>query len=306
MLYVPLLARIQSQAAITSLVRAVPVSSITSSETIFAFGAAPVTPEAEPAAIPATKVPCPRPSPGEFGVMLARLTCAATRAPPSKSERLASMPESMTAMVGACGAGFDDEPHRYAFPEAYGQSWVVDSVPLSFTVESGVIVSPGFLASEASLPAVMSTATAPADCRRRRMSAPRPLTLSAAPEVPAVLWMMTWSFWSGFFAPFSSRPGLTYVPSPLPPPLSAPADNGTTSVRAARAANAKRRPSRPPDPQRAFLRDSPRDPLPHRALERTPRFQPVDSRIVSVFLPPRSRAGRSCRKSPNAASAVGT
>src|SRR5690349_24159628 len=78
-----------------------------------------------------------------------------------------------------------------------------------------------------------------------------------------------------------------YVPLPLPSPLpslplSAPAESGTTSVSATRAAIAKRRPSRPPDPQRAFLRDSPRDPLPQRALERTPRFQPVDSRIVCV------------------------
>src|SRR5512133_301137 len=72
-----------------------------------------------------------------------------------------------------------------------------------------------------------------------------------------------------------------YVPFPFPwpPPLSAPADSGTTSVRAASADIAKRRPPRPPDPQRAFLRDSPREPLPQSAFERVPRRQPVEFRI---------------------------
>src|SRR6266576_2225087 len=100
MLYVPLFARIQSQ------------SSITSSETIFALGAPPAAPTADPAAIPATNVPCPRPSPGEFGVVLARFTWAATRLPQSKSARFASIPESTTAIVGACGAELLLEPQR--------------------------------------------------------------------------------------------------------------------------------------------------------------------------------------------------
>ena len=77
------------------------------------------------------------------------------------------------------------EPHSQAFPDEYGHIWVDDGVALSCTGESGVIVSPDCLASEASLPAVMSTATAPADWRVRLMSAPRPLTLSAAPDAPS-------------------------------------------------------------------------------------------------------------------------
>src|SRR5512133_3238097 len=97
-----------------------------------------------------------------------------------------------------------------------------------------------------------------------------------------------------------------YVPFPFPwlPPLSAPADNGTTSVRAASADSAKRRPPRPPDPQSAFLRDSPREPLPHRAFARTPRFQSVRSRIVgrapsSALCAGRSSAGEACCLRPN-------
>ena len=64
-------------------------------------------------------------------------------------------------------------------------------MPLRCTVASGVIVKPDRLASEASFPAVMSTATAPAELSRRLRFAPSPLTLSAAAEVPSVLWMMT-------------------------------------------------------------------------------------------------------------------
>src|SRR5438045_1105350 len=60
MLYLSLLARIHLHAAITSLVEATPLSSITSIDTSFAFGAAPAYPVAPPAAIPATKVPWPR------------------------------------------------------------------------------------------------------------------------------------------------------------------------------------------------------------------------------------------------------
>ena len=102
MLYLALLARIHWQPAITSLVRATPSSAMTSTFTRFACGVAPVYPGAPPAAIPATKVPWPRPSPGEsFGSVLS-LTFASTRLP--KSARF-SIPESTTAIVGAPGPG---------------------------------------------------------------------------------------------------------------------------------------------------------------------------------------------------------
>ena len=57
MLYWALWSRIHWQAAMMSLVRPMPLSSMTSSETIFAVGAAPATPVAAPAAMPATNVP---------------------------------------------------------------------------------------------------------------------------------------------------------------------------------------------------------------------------------------------------------
>src|SRR4029450_7720343 len=123
--------------------------------------------------------------------MLLRFTWAATRLPPSKSARFASMPESTTAIVGAWGAGFRELPHSYAAPEEYGQSSPELSEPESFTGESGVTIRPDFFASDASLPAVMSTAIAFADPSFLRRFAPSPLTLSSAPDVPSALWMMT-------------------------------------------------------------------------------------------------------------------
>ena len=99
MLYVFLFRRIQSHAAMTSATVAVPSSFITSSETSFALGATPAIPSAAPAAIPATNVPCPNPSPGESAPELAKFACAITR--PPKSARFASIPESTIAIVGA-------------------------------------------------------------------------------------------------------------------------------------------------------------------------------------------------------------
>src|SRR5207249_842705 len=53
--------------------------------------------------MPATKVPCPRPSPGELPGSVVRLTFAAMR--PANSGRVASIPESTTAIVAAGDAG---------------------------------------------------------------------------------------------------------------------------------------------------------------------------------------------------------
>ena len=103
MLYCRLFRRIHWAAAITSLVRAMPWSSITSSETIPAVGAAPACSAALPAARPATKVPWPRPSPREFPGREVMFTCARTR--PAKSPLPASIPESTNAIEGAPVAG---------------------------------------------------------------------------------------------------------------------------------------------------------------------------------------------------------
>src|SRR5581483_5710005 len=99
-----------------------PASSSTSTETRRAAGAAPAYPGAAPAATPATQVPWPSPSPGEFGAAVAKEVLATTR--PARSGRVASMPESTTAIVGIVEeAGRSREDHSCAFPEAEGHSW---------------------------------------------------------------------------------------------------------------------------------------------------------------------------------------
>ena len=64
-------------------------------------------------------------------------------------------------------------------------------VPVSWTDESGVMVRPGCFASTASLPAVMSMATAPIRSKCLRTPAPSPVILLLASLAPAELWTMT-------------------------------------------------------------------------------------------------------------------
>ena len=97
MLYSSLCARIQSQAAMTSLTRPLPLSSRTSSETMFARGSAPVYDEPPFAAMLATSVPWPRPSPVEFVPAETKFTWVRSLEP--NSLRLWT-PESTTAIVG--------------------------------------------------------------------------------------------------------------------------------------------------------------------------------------------------------------
>ena|SRR5436305_8806397 len=97
------------------------------------------------------------------------------------------MPESTTAIVGACGAGADAVPHIFATPDSYGHIWFDElTVPLSFTGASAVIVSPGFFASAFRRAAGMSTATAPIKLRRR-CNWPTLAALTAASSTPPVL-----------------------------------------------------------------------------------------------------------------------
>src|SRR5712692_2933675 len=125
MSYFDVLARIQCAAEMRSLVRALPLSSMTSSETIFALGAAPFLPANSPAAIPATKVPCPRPSPGELPGRVVRLTSATMR--PANSGRDASMPESTIAIVAAGAAGLDPFAQYLLTPVTSGHFSLVGS-----------------------------------------------------------------------------------------------------------------------------------------------------------------------------------
>src|SRR6266545_4224169 len=83
----------------TSLVCPDPASSSTSRDTSFALGAAPARPAALPAARLATRVPCPRPSPGELFDDWVRTTSSTIR--PATSGVFGSMPESTIAIVGA-------------------------------------------------------------------------------------------------------------------------------------------------------------------------------------------------------------
>src|SRR5215203_4990868 len=125
-----LLAMIQSIPAITSETYAMPLSSTTSTSTSGALGAAPAKPTFEPAAIPATIVPWPRPSPLDSANERDSLTDALIR--PKKSERF-WIPESTIAI-----AGIEKEarPHRLEKPCWYGHSWF-DENPFSATPLSG-------------------------------------------------------------------------------------------------------------------------------------------------------------------------
>src|SRR5262249_43729056 len=108
----------------TSLVVAMPASLITSIETSGAFGAAPVWPCEAPAAMLATKVPCPRPSRGEFRASEVRVTCPITR--PPKSGREVSMPESTIAIVGGGCVDLAAVGQNAATPATYGHSCLLE------------------------------------------------------------------------------------------------------------------------------------------------------------------------------------
>src|SRR2546429_4536312 len=106
----------------TSLVIALPWSFITSRETIFEVGEEPPQLLIMPAARPATKVPCPRPSPFAFGVSDVSVTCFTTR--PPNIGLAASTPESTIAIAGAFGAGAALAPgfcQKPVTPVTYGQ-----------------------------------------------------------------------------------------------------------------------------------------------------------------------------------------
>jgi hypothetical protein len=84
--------------------------------------------------MPATKVPCPRPSPLELFGRVVRLTSCFTRVPMSKSGRFLSMPESTIAIVGNCA--FVVSLHIGRTPDAVGQTWFEVGSADSFTCES--------------------------------------------------------------------------------------------------------------------------------------------------------------------------
>ena len=125
--------RIHWAARMTSLVWAMPLSSITSSETIPAVGAAPVKSGEAPAATPATTVPCPKPSPGELLGRELRFTSASTR--PAKSARPESIPESTKAIVGAGPVTRGPPEHLWLQLGGAGQSWSAPTAWVQVSLE---------------------------------------------------------------------------------------------------------------------------------------------------------------------------
>src|SRR5919197_5138205 len=68
--------------------------------------------------MPATKVPCPRPSPAAFGKRLVMPTCVTNRPPRPATEALT--PESTTAIVGGSVARVERVSQTWSRPAAYG------------------------------------------------------------------------------------------------------------------------------------------------------------------------------------------
>ena len=93
-------------AATTSLTSDSSLASAVRSDTMLERGAAPGYADDAPAAMPATIVPWPKSSPVAFGSRDERFTCRATRVPKSAA-RVASTPESITAIAGVCASDAD-------------------------------------------------------------------------------------------------------------------------------------------------------------------------------------------------------
>src|SRR5215213_1298247 len=113
------------------------------------------------------------------------LTFATTRAPLSKSGRLASMPESTTAIVGAFGAVLEDVLHSGRTPDAVGHTCSDDGSADSRTGESGVTVRPGILARNFIFFALSVTATASTNLYRPRMLSWSASVFAASLKAPA-------------------------------------------------------------------------------------------------------------------------
>src|SRR5438093_13622353 len=93
--------------------------------------------------MPATNVPCPRPSPGELPGSVLRLTFATMR--PANSGRLASMPESTTAIVAAGAAAVAPEAQYLNTPVADGPLLLLVAAAASRTRASERIPATGVL-----------------------------------------------------------------------------------------------------------------------------------------------------------------
>ena len=191
---------------------------MTSTLTRFACGVAPVYPGAPPAAIPATKVPWPRPSPGESCGSVLSLTFASTRFP--KSARF-SIPESTTAIVGAFGPGVGalTPVQFWDTPLSYGHSWL-ELYALTCTGTSAVTIRFGLFASLPSLSSLTVAATASIEPSRRLIFSRSaiPSSLSAlsnaciAPVAePVVLWRITCTSLAACFFAACMSPGEIHV-----------------------------------------------------------------------------------------------
>src|SRR6266550_3350396 len=200
--------------------------------------------------MPATNVPWPRPSPAELPDNEVRLTSAAIR--PANSGRLASMPESTTAIVAA-GALL------YLFtPVTYGHfSLLSPEVPDRRTRASSVTAETCLSLASISTCAPLSSTATPSIERKSLtcfLASPRTSATALAAWLPPLPCTMTLKLPAAFACAAESSGGVTYAlgASSLDGLAEAPRGTRTTSARVASTA----------------VR---RLPLPQSALARTPR-----------------------------------
>ena len=229
--------------------------------------------------MPATKVPWPRPSPGELPGSVVRFTFAAMR--PANSGRVASMPESTIAIVAAGAAGLVPLAQYFCTPVTNGHfSFVVVAAAAVAVVEerrtgaSAVIAVTCLWAATARIWApVRATATPSIEVKVRAVFSERPRTsaTACAAWLPPLPWTITENVSAGRVWAETRSPGATKA-STFFGPGTAAALSGNARVRASVASSAVRR---FPLPQSAFEREPvPRLPLPQSALARTSRRWP--------------------------------
>ena len=269
--------------------------------------------------MPATNVPCPRPSPIAFGSRFVIVTCLTTR--PPKSVRPAATPLSTIAIAGTFSGASVFPTKKSPTPAESTHVWSFVNWPERRIRESGVIARiPGRLA-RSTICAPVSSAETPFTLLKlfiRPFALPGfdfselptwPATVALfVPRLPCTMTSKTLAGWASAsairLAGTSARAACTERPA-------CPAVAATGAAKAAtRARMAKPRPGLP---QSALERDSPLG-LPQSALPRRLPLVPVTCRIWSspssalvaraafqfsphdrrerAFHPPRSRDGR--------------
>src|ERR671924_1177157 len=220
--------------------------------------------------MPATKVPCPRPSPGELPGSVVRLTSATTR--PPKSGRNASMPESTIAIVAAGAAGLTPVDQYLATPVTYGHFSLLEFAERRIGA-SGVIALTRLSAASVRICPPVSCTARPSIERRPRTPflSPARSASACAAWLPAFPCTMTAKVSPECALAASSRLGVTNESlTVFPEPTPAAAPRGSTKARASVVSNAVRRLL----PQSALPREPLSRLLPQSALARSSARQP--------------------------------